>query len=738
MDEGISTPGGAVRPSLWLPPLQNYVDGPAGFAYNPGSALTEHFEKAFFVTQFPAGIVRAFWLEPNGAGFRMQREEVVARDANFVGCNFGPDGGLYVVDWQGGYPMNDKGAVWRIDDPEARESPGRREVADWLRDGPSEVPVAALRRRLGHADQRIRLDAQWELVRRRDWSGLKAVAISDKAPDLAVVHAIWGLMQGDQADAAVLDELMADEVAEIRAQAAKWSRVFGEMPPEFLADPSSRVRYHAALSAAHLGTPSSLVPALLDAAAESDDPYLNHALALALSKVTDASMLDLTNDPRPRLRRIVVMALQRALDHHYRVRPAGVTGDERMAELFFRDREKLLARFLNDPDPAIVADAAVALHAFPATPAAMGSLAGVLEGNRCDLHEGTWRRAIAAARHLARPEDLMRLVDFARRKDLPESLRKHSLDVLTSAIEEVVLDSVDGRRVDLAAVKISPKTRASLGLALSGVTGGAELMKTVNVAIGKVGAELTADQLAGRAIDPDLDPGSRLQALSLLGECDRQRQGQVAESLFLAEDAALRSGTAARVARLFPERTLSYLREVGIQSEDVAEAQAAVRLLGRLPLPEAKSLLRTLVAELMDGRGRPELMLEVVEAAETAGLPIQPLRSRLERNSRHLLHGGDAAAGEAIFNGSLTANCTACHRIGPEGSEVGPPLAAVGFKRKTELLESLLEPRAQIAEGYPAPSSMPPMGLLLEPAEIRDLVEFLSTLRGPASAARDR
>ena len=59
---------------------------------------------------------------------------------------------------------------------------------------------------------------------------------------------------------------------------------------------------------------------------------------------------------------------------------------------------------------------------------------------------------------------------------------------------------------------------------------------------------------------------------------------------------------------------------------------------------------------------------------------------------------GDPAAGEALFFGS--ANCAQCHVRGA-GSMVGPDLSSVGASRTLAELESdLMDPGAEIAEGY--------------------------------------
>ena len=62
------------------------------------------------------------------------------------------------------------------------------------------------------------------------------------------------------------------------------------------------------------------------------------------------------------------------------------------------------------------------------------------------------------------------------------------------------------------------------------------------------------------------------------------------------------------------------------------------------------------------------------------------------------------------------------------GGRIGPALVGVAEKGPHFALKSVLEPGAQIAEGFPSPSGMPPVGLVLEPRALRDLVAYLMTL----------
>jgi putative heme-binding domain-containing protein len=62
--------------------------------------------------------------------------------------------------------------------------------------------------------------------------------------------------------------------------------------------------------------------------------------------------------------------------------------------------------------------------------------------------------------------------------------------------------------------------------------------------------------------------------------------------------------------------------------------------------------------------------------------------------------GGDAKRGKEIFN-SEAAKCGVCHKVHGQGGEAGPDLSQVGGKLdRTHLIEALLDPSAEIMEGY--------------------------------------
>jgi len=81
----------------------------------------------------------------------------------------------------------------------------------------------------------------------------------------------------------------------------------------------------------------------------------------------------------------------------------------------------------------------------------------------------------------------------------------------------------------------------------------------------------------------------------------------------------------------------------------------------------------------------------------------------------------DAAKGAEVYK---TKQCAMCHKVNGAGGKKGPDLAAVGTARDAQwLAKYLVDPKAMIPKG-----TMPPAKVT--PAELRDLVDYLETLKG--------
>jgi putative heme-binding domain-containing protein len=81
------------------------------------------------------------------------------------------------------------------------------------------------------------------------------------------------------------------------------------------------------------------------------------------------------------------------------------------------------------------------------------------------------------------------------------------------------------------------------------------------------------------------------------------------------------------------------------------------------------------------------------DAAELAGV-IAYLRN-MNNVDRGSVRTGDPARGATLFTGK--GGCTRCHRVGAEGSRVGPDLSDVGAQRSAgSLIRSLTDPTSQM------------------------------------------
>ena len=94
----------------------------------------------------------------------------------------------------------------------------------------------------------------------------------------------------------------------------------------------------------------------------------------------------------------------------------------------------------------------------------------------------------------------------------------------------------------------------------------------------------------------------------------------------------------------------------------------------------------------------------------------------------------DVASGEKIFSEHAVAACVRCHAIGGTGGVIGPALDGIAVRKTRDyIMESLVKPMAQLAEGYDkfGASPMPPMDILLTKQELADVMAYLMTLKKP-------
>jgi len=762
MEESISIPTGPNQPAYITPPLASYSDGPAGFAYNPGTALNERYRGSFFMSEFPNGKIHSFKVEESGASFKMTDEHIVLSGPMNIGINFGPDGALYMADWAGGYPLKEKGAVWKLDDASQAGNAIRKDVAKLLKEGPSKASVTELVARLDHADQRVRLDAQWELTNRKAVPELKAVAQNSASSRIAVIHALWGLAQTGTFDAAIFNTLAKGKDAELRTQAAKWAGEISKDPQpvlgSLLSDSSSRVRAFAAhaIGKLHMTDQLEEVVAML-AENANNDPYLRQAGVLALAG----------------------MDMDKVAAKTVKHDSAGVRLAAAVA--FRRTSSKHAAELLADAEPSVVAEAAHSIYDYPTIPDAFPDLALLIERNPTASVPAI-RRSIAANRRLADAPSAARLIAFATNKSAAEPLRVAALEALATWTQKIELDLVDGRYdpISPADTKLASEAYGKVAEALQHDTSDA-IAVAAYAASSTFGIQANPADLQKEVDDASAKPAARVRSLKLLQSADAKRFKTTAATALKGDLPALRSAAATLLAKSSPAEILEYIKATVASSKDQKERQEAVILLGTLVKDaKAKELLGELLGQSLKTPDLP-ILLELIDAADTAKMKGgKALRDKLAKSGEtgaHLasLEGGDATLGQKAFNENLAAQCLACHRIGPEGSTVGPALTEIGKKGREYILESLVSPGAKLAPGFglmtatlkdgssiagalkeedanslsialpdgavkkialseigsrTAPmSTMPPMGAILSDHELRNIVEYLSTLK---------
>lgn len=248
----------------------------------------------------------------------------------------------------------------------------------------------------------------------------------------------------------------------------------------------------------------------------------------------------------------------------------------------------------------------------------------------------------------------------------------------------------------------------------------------------------------------------------------------------------LRTDSLAALTRVPDVRaTEAFLDGLGSRnSETRAQSRAALNAIRT----EARPLIETRVASL-SALVQSELQSLYKDVPEAQAGPL--FKGNLKASTpedflRAALEGtGDAQRGQRLFSDATGVNCIGCHRVAGEGSDVGPDLSGIGAQSdRRALAESILYPSKVVREGYQrivielkdgdqlagliksettdsitlrdaagqlqsvkksdiaerrqTPDSMMPEGLHagLSPDEFRDLVAYLTSLRGDPKSSK--
>lgn len=758
-----------------VPPLANLSDGPSGLAYYPGTGLSDQYRDTFFLCDFRGtpgqSGVRTIGMKPAGASYTVDRQGQFIWRILATDVEFGPRGGVYVSDWVDGWTGLGKGRIYRVFDPEASQTPEAQQVDRWLAEGFAGRSADELAGLLGHADMRIRLAVQFELAARGESAvPVLAKVLQESEEPLDRRHALWGLAQmaRQQKLTSPLPLIVAaldDRDEEIRAQAAGALGDVRHLPSidaliAKLTDPSDRVRFFAAQSLGKLGDRRAVEPllALLENNADRD-PFLRHAAVMGLVGSADAQAIQAAiTDPSVAVRRGVLLTLRRW-------------------------KSPAIVSFLRDADPGLVAEAARAIY-DELIVEALPALAELVA--QPGLPDAAVRRAVAANFRLGQQANAAALAAFAGNDRAETPLRVLALQLLSqwpqpSGRDPVLclwrpLEKRDVQDVQAAARQHLPGLFA----------GPAEVRQEAAKLAGTLGLGDAAPLLVKLALDPSSPEQGRLDAIAALAHLNPPQLSDVIEQTLRDDSPAVRAAATAALAQQQPDAFLAAAPKL-LESGTLPERQAVFASLGALQNTAADQLLIQWLDRLLTGQVPADCQLDLLEAARSRDVPDIKQRLSQYETSRdtadplavwlETLHGGNAARGQALFLERVDLSCRRCHKVRGQGGDVGPDLSQVAKdKDRRYLLESIVAPSAKIAKNFEtlililddgttvsgivkaqdddtltlqtpqgnlitvekdrideqaAGQSAMPQDLvkLLSPRELRDLVEYLSTLK---------
>ncbi len=574
---------------------------------------------------------------------------------------------------------------------------------------------------------------------------------------------------------AKLITLLTDKSEEIRTQSLRSladATTGGSSLPlgPLLADPSPRVRFFATILAGKRKMVGYYGP-ICDMLAENDnrDPILRHAGAFALQHICpDSSALRILNShSSPAVRLAAVVALRRM-------------------------KSPDLSDFLQDQDPTVAAEAIRAICDLDISGQrpAVATLLDQLETRSWPPF--MLRRLLHNSFRIGDAENASRVLNFAANPRHPEPLRTEAFRLISSWPKPFPADQFTGHWRPLpprdAAFLPSLITKALPNLLRQKDFALAEalrLIETYQINLATLDEPALRSFIANSAL-PD---AARSKAIDLLTARKPADLTALLSSVIQDAPDAVALTALRHLVATSPESAITPL-QVALESENrPLLAKKSWKLLASIPGSPADTLFIKHLDLLRAANGVSPHAIELIDAAKQRSTP--PVTSALKSLEEALaaspdplakwniaLEGGNPLAGQALFTSHPAGECMRCHRAGQDhttGGETAPNLLGIANRHSDRryFLESIINPNAVIAPGFSTISidfkngasiagkllastpehfdlesdnqttrirrsdvashttpisAMPPMGDLLTPAEIRDLIAWLATL----------
>jgi quinoprotein glucose dehydrogenase len=574
--------------------------------------------------------------------------------------------------------------------------------------------------------------------------------------------------------------MLNDKNEEIRCQvlrALSDATVKPSMLPlgPLLADPSLRVRFLTTILIGRRAMLGYYGP-VCDMLAENNnrDPHLRHAGAYALQRMVKNA------DP------LRVLATHESAA----VRLAAVVALRRM-------KSPDLADFIDDKD-TMVADEAIRAVCDTEMNSRRSSVADLLDDlNTRAWTPFMLRRLLHNSFRIGDAKNAERVLNFAADDKQPQDLRKEAFRLISIWCQPPPADQLTGRWSPLpprdpSVIKPLLAERFTTFLGRTDFVLAAALGWTETYGLESPTLDLNSlRSLVGNAA---LTDDARAKALSLLIKRNPpDLKSFLMETVRNSPDAVSLTALS-QLAAAAPADAIAPL-EAALASDRPVLARKCWELLVAIPGEAVDALFVKQLDILRAANGISSQAIELTEAAKKRKVPavsqaLKALQKSLNESSDPLakwnfaLEGGDPKAGHDLFVSHPAAECMRCHRVGDNhdvGGATAPNLAGIANRHPDRrfFLESMLEPSAAIAPGFGTVaidfkngtslngnliastpehidvdykgkairikradvaeatnpvSPMPDMRKHLKPAELRDLVAWLASLKEDGAA----
>ena len=672
---------------------------PCGLTLSRSDGLGEAYRHNLFACQFNLRKVSRHELARDGASYTTRDSDLVVSDQ----LDFHPtdvledaDGSVIVVDTGGWYKLccptsqlhkpDVLGAIYRVRRADAPAGVDPRGLKlDWQSLSANEL--AALLADPRHA---VRQRAAGLLAPQGETAVAALRALCDQSSAATRCEIIWTLtrVEAESARSAVRSALTdADPIVRQAAlhSVSLWrDRAAQPSLLKILQDDSPHHRRVAAEALGRIGDPA-VVPALLRASADASDRFLEHAITFALIEIAApaATAAGLEAD-HPRMRRAALIALDQM---------SGGKVQAQQVQPLLTSEEPLLqetARWL------------VRRHSEWG-----GELATYLESRLSEINDANadgapeFQSLLLQLMGHSAVQDL--LARAAMQQDLPVPGRQIALRAMAESKPKVLpvkwadaLANVirHGDRTLVAAAVAAArelptpeKDHAALREALGQVAKdtGRDAQVRLDAMAAVPGGLNSPDAADYEFLLQHLDTDHPLAARS--AAADAIARAQLSDEQL--KDLALNVGRTGplELHRVLAAFERSSNESIGLTLLDVLKNSP---VLTSLRIDELKQRLV---------KYGPAVTDEIDQLYALVNIDVDTQRERIERMLPLATH-GDVRRGQAVFNSSKAA-CTACHRFGYQGGDVGPDMTRIGQTRnERDLLEAILYPSLSFVRSY--------------------------------------